>query len=242
MGSGKDNNIRVSYKFNRYFLAHVDAFRGVSLGHFMAMGPGLILLVNLFPSFKCSVVSHRGKLYIPFDVDSGRGNIVLIGRAQENGKELKHHVFEDSIYKELKPEADLEVVVTGIIGEGREQLQVCPIWERNKTIHSPKSLARMSYDELLKNYSRPNTRMPSPRIILHSIPWVWFSFDNWRFIHYVYGNSMVPSVSCFSRHIRKRCTAGDIWRKSSNKVIYMGAANDNKKPDHEHPYGFSSVA
>lgn len=80
-------HMRVSFIKGANTLPHVDDLRGVTDTHVMITKQNptnmFTLCVHLFPSFKYSLVSYKGEIYLPIDYRVAIG-LTMVGRDADN--------------------------------------------------------------------------------------------------------------------------------------------------------------
>lgn len=223
-----------------YTACHLDKFGGVSLSYLIFLNSyhdsepssTISLSINTFPSYKCSIVKYKGKMYIPFTYLPGQNNIVLIGFAN-NSSSLAYLVYPDRVVNYLQPYVDLNVAIAAIKGTNTNSLQCVPLKYDNQVYSKSSELLTLTFDQLLLSHIHREASIPEPRIITHSIPNQWFTHEGWRHIHCITGNALIPRINAFQCNI---CFPLPAAYQTKHKTLYCDGATSHEKDSLTYPF------
>lgn len=112
---------------------------------------GFVLSVRLFPTFHCSVVQFKNKLYIPHRYSDNEGFIMI----QYYKGRLTFHIFPCHVVEEVEPYGD--IVGYNIIGIKQNKLQV--VNNEYKIYEKSKDLPMITFEEAIEIASK-NRKYP----------------------------------------------------------------------------------
>jgi hypothetical protein len=190
-------------------LAHTDSCRGVTPNWLMFHGEGGELTVKIFPSFRCSVVNLRGKLYIPAGYSSSSG---LRMYGLDKNKAYKYE-FPPSDLQSLIPFGDLPYAVIGL---KKGKMQIINL-NNFSTIPSSKDLKLVTFLEAVDACSQnPKDKfVRTERTKKLREPHKFHQFHAWKHIHYYTGSPHVPRTHAHLRPLRTDPTGSYYKRKNT---------------------------
>jgi hypothetical protein len=71
------------------------------------------LYIHLFPSFKCSLVSYKGEIYLPMDYSDNTG-FIMVGRDPDNELHARLYVFHLGVLHQISPYGNLDIACVGL--------------------------------------------------------------------------------------------------------------------------------
>jgi hypothetical protein len=159
--------LRVNVLRGAATLSHTDSFKGVTKNYLLIQDDGLCggkrggLVVDLFPLFRCSIVTYEGNFYIPMKISQATNTLTMIGfgdRASEPlGKETSSatwYQFDYSVAQKLAAYGNLPFAVIGV---KKRRLQVIQL---DATLKLYVSRCRFFNRSLLSQFFF-NSRCPS---------------------------------------------------------------------------------
>ena len=186
--------MRVSFLKGARTLPHVDDIRGVTNTHVMitrqSEKQSFTLCVHLFPSFKCSLVSYNGEIYMPMDYNEHTG-LVMIGKDADNELHARLYMFDKDVLQELSPYGELDFACVGL---AQGLLHVMSLKENRQEICSPKELPKTRFRDVVAK-CRITKKWPKRQ---------WHTFSSWRYRHWVIGDPGAERVSVFFRIMREK--------------------------------------
>lgn len=195
--------MRVSFIKGAMTLPHVDDLRGVTDTHVMitqqSENKSFTLCIHLFPSFKCSLVSYNGEIYLPMDYSDNTG-LVMVGRHPENELHASLYVFDHDVLQKIIPYGDIDIACVGV---AKGLLCVLPLKPNWQVISSPKELHKQRFRDVVAK-CHVNHQWPKRKWKFITKPMEWHTFSSWRYRHWVIGDPSAERISVFFRLMREK--------------------------------------
>jgi hypothetical protein len=119
--------LRVNVLRGAATLSHTDSFKGVTKNYLLIQDDGLCggkrgaLVLDLFPLFRCSIVTYEGSFFIPMKISQASNTFTMIGFGDRNkapsAKETSSatwYLFDFSVAKKVQAFGNLPFAVIGL--------------------------------------------------------------------------------------------------------------------------------